>query len=155
MTRPFTALALGAAIAGIAPGANPGARMNAYLQPLVAQRELNGSVLVAKNGRVLFARGYGYADRRSGRLNTAETLSRIPGMLLFNSVAVYQLRDGGRLALTDSVCRFVPRCPAAWRPIAVESLLSATSGLPAAWNLTGTPMLAMWPPPPQAIAPTR
>jgi CubicO group peptidase (beta-lactamase class C family) len=142
MIRPFIALALGAAIASGAAGANPGARMDEYLQPLVAQRELNGSVLVAKNDRVLFARGYGYADRRSGRLNTPETFFRIPGMLLFNSVAVYQLRDRGRLALTDSVCRFVPRCPAAWRPIAVESLLSATSGLPAAWNLPGRPTIA-------------
>jgi CubicO group peptidase (beta-lactamase class C family) len=115
--------------------ATPGQRIDRYMRQQVAAREFSGAVVVAKNGRVVFTGGYGYADRRAGRRNSPTTLFRLAGFPIFNRLAVYQLRDRGRLDLADSVCRFVPRCPASWEPMTLASLLANKSGPPDLWRL--------------------
>jgi CubicO group peptidase (beta-lactamase class C family) len=136
-----TALAILAATTALGNGPTQarapliGRRLDAYLRPLAAAREFNGTILVAAHGRVLLDRGYGWADRTHRRANGPDTRFRLAGLLLFNTVAAYQLRDAGRVALDDSVCRFVAPCPASWRPVTVQSLLDGRSGLPDAWPL--------------------
>jgi CubicO group peptidase (beta-lactamase class C family) len=112
-----------------------GDRLDRYMREMTAAAEFSGAVIVARQGRIVFARGYGLADRSSGRRNTAQTLFRMPGMRLFNTVAVYQLRDRKLVDLDASVCRYVPRCPGAWQPITVMALLQGKSGLPDVFRL--------------------
>lgn len=131
----LTAGAAASSVSSRSAALSPAAKMDRYLQQQAASGEFNGSALVARNGRIVFARGYGYADRENRRPNTAETLFRLAGMTLFERVATYQLRDRGRLSLEDGVCRFVPHCPLAWRQITISSLLDGKSGLPDLWRL--------------------
>jgi CubicO group peptidase (beta-lactamase class C family) len=105
-------------------------QMDRYMREMTEAREFNGSVIVARRGRVFFARGYGLADRATGRRNTPETRFRVPGFHLFTTVATYQLRDRGRLDFDASVCIYVPRCPSRWRAITIASLLEGNAGLP-------------------------
>jgi CubicO group peptidase (beta-lactamase class C family) len=114
---------------------SPAVQLDRYMRNVTAAREFSGAVVVAKRGRIIFARGYGFADRSRGRRNTAQTLFRIPGMRLFNTVAAYQLRDRGRIDLKESVCRYVPRCPGAWQAITLTALLEGKSGLPDVFRL--------------------
>jgi CubicO group peptidase (beta-lactamase class C family) len=105
-------------------------RIDRYVRSMVEAREFQGAVLVARNGRVLFARGYGYANRER-RIRNAPTIRfrLVLATQLFNRIAVLQLRDAGKLRLDDSVCRYVASCTTAWRPITVEALLESRSGL--------------------------
>jgi CubicO group peptidase (beta-lactamase class C family) len=48
----------------------------------------------------------------------------------FTAAANLQLRDAGKLALTDSICRFVDPCPEAWKPVTLKGLLNHTAGVP-------------------------
>jgi CubicO group peptidase (beta-lactamase class C family) len=103
--------------------------------------EFHGVVLVARDGEVRYARGFGLADATSGRPNEPTTRFRL-GLLTepFTAMAVLQLRDAGRLELDDPVSKFVPDYPEGHR-ITIEQLLSHTSGIP---NYTDFPYFHAW-----------
>jgi CubicO group peptidase (beta-lactamase class C family) len=105
-------------------------RIDRYVHSMVGAREFQGAVLVARNGRLLFARGFGYANRERGIPNRPTTLFRLVlATELFDRIAVLQLRDAGQLGLDDGVCRYVTRCPPSWRTITIKALLDHRSGL--------------------------
>ena len=54
------------------------ASVDAVLNPLVERNLVSGSILIAKGGEALLAKGYGFADREHRAANTAHT----PGALL-------------------------------------------------------------------------
>jgi CubicO group peptidase (beta-lactamase class C family) len=47
----------------------------------------------------------------------------------FVSAAIMMLVEEGKISLDDSVTKYFPDAPAAWRPILIKNLLSHTSGL--------------------------
>jgi len=52
-------------------------RLSAYMDAAAKQEKFNGSVLVAKDGKVLFAKGYGLANAEHEVPNTPETKFRL------------------------------------------------------------------------------
>lgn len=90
-----------------------------------------GSVLVARGDHVILAKGYGMADLKDHLPNTADTRFRIGSITKqFTSMAIMQLQAEGKLSTRDPVCKYVPDCPADWRPIRISNLLDHTSGIP-------------------------
>ncbi len=91
---------------------------------------------VVYDQELLWSKGYGYQDRETRVVPTAETIYSICSISkLFTSIAVMQLRDQGKLRLDDSVSHHLP-----WfaikqafpdgPPITIEGLLTHASGLP-------------------------
>ena len=106
--------------------------LTAYTQ----QEKFSGSVLIAKGGNIIFQQAYGYADKRSGRLNTAETEFRIGSLTkMFTSAVILQLADEGKLSLNEPVSKFVKDFPYGDK-IQVAHLLSHSSGIK---GTTGVP----------------
>ena len=94
--------------------------------------EFSGSVLIAKDGKPVFQKAWGYADRDSKLANTLETRYRLGSMpKRFTSVAIAQLISAGKLKYTDTLARVLPDYPNqdAARKITVAQLLTHTSGL--------------------------
>jgi CubicO group peptidase (beta-lactamase class C family) len=109
------------------------ARLDAYLRQATARREFNGTVLIARGGRILLRKAYGWADLRQRRPNGVRTRFRISSLstdVMF--MALLQLVDRGRLDLDDSLCKHIEPCPRRWRPITVRLLVDGRSGLPSA-----------------------
>jgi len=106
--------------------------LDAYLAPLAARQAFSGSVLVARGDRVLFARGYGEADRDKGIPNRPETRFGLSSMgKMFTAVAIAQLAEQGKLALDDPLDRYLGRgwlSAADRRAITLRQLLSHTAG---------------------------
>lgn len=82
------------------------ADLDEFFDPLMADQlarlKIAGSVVViAKDGAVVFARGYGYADVENHRSMTADSTLVRPGSIskLFTGIAVMQLVEQGRLDL--------------------------------------------------------
>lgn len=90
------------------------------------------SVAVIRGGRdTLVFRGYGVANLEHGVPATAETVYPITSITKqFTAAAVMQLAEQKRLALDDSVGRFLPDLPPAWRRVRIRQLLNHTSGVP-------------------------
>ncbi len=105
-------------------------QIDAYLTKLAANGVLGGSVLVAYNG-MLFAKGYGVADKDMHILNTPQTRFRLGSVTKqFTAMAILMLQERGKLHVQDLLCRYIPDCPQDWRSITLEQLLTHTSGIP-------------------------
>lgn len=111
------------------------ARVHDYLSRLGAFG-LAGGVLVAVDGKVRLARGYGLADRGDGedggapRAWTAGTVSSVGSITKqFTAAAIMELVERGHIAVDDSLGRFFDDVPADKRGITLHHLLTHTSGL--------------------------
>jgi CubicO group peptidase (beta-lactamase class C family) len=101
--------------------------------PLQLDREdiAGATVAVVKDGKPLFAKGYGYADVKHKQPVTAETLFRIGSVSkLFNWTAVMQLVEQGKLDLSKDVNEYLDfKIPEAFgQPISLKSILTHTAG---------------------------
>jgi CubicO group peptidase (beta-lactamase class C family) len=120
--------------APIDPGMSDGAlaqALDAYLSPLAARDELSGAVLVARSGKAVFHKAYGYADRANKIANTTETRFNIGSInKKFTEIAIAQLVAAGKLATTDTLGAWLPDYPQAIsKPATVAQLLNHTAGL--------------------------
>jgi len=103
-----------------------GAKLDAYLK----EQKYEGAVLVAKDGEVLLAKGYGLADREKGRPWTAETYVSVGSITKqFTAAAILKLEAQGKLAVEDKVGKFFKDAPDDKRGITLHQLLTHTSGL--------------------------
>src|SRR6476661_9668328 len=93
------------------------------------QHKFSGNVLIAKEGKIIFEKSYGYADINNKQLNTATTEFRVGSLTkMFTSTAILQLAQKGKLSLTDPVSKYVPDF--AYRDsVKIINLLSHTSGI--------------------------
>jgi CubicO group peptidase (beta-lactamase class C family) len=122
---------LASCTSGGAPPAEVAPKADQYLQALADSGLFSGTVALARDGKVLFVKGYGFADAESRVPNTAATRFPIASITkTFTATLVLQLQKRGALAVTDPVCKFIDPCPAAWRQITIRHLLMHTAGLP-------------------------
>lgn len=100
----------------------------AYLQPLV-RSGFSGSILVAKNGTIVYEAYTGWANHQKGDSINAETPMQIASTTkTFTGGAILQLVQEGKLQLSDSLGKFFPGFP--YPGISVKMLLNHRSGLP-------------------------
>ncbi len=113
------------------------AKVDEYMQAQAKVNGFSGSILLARAGKPLVSRGYGFANVEWQIPNSSQTKFRIGSITKqFTSMAVMQLREQGKLKLEDSVCAYVTPCPDAWKPVSIHHLLTHTSGIP---TYTGLP----------------
>ncbi len=88
------------------------------------------SILVAREGKVLVAKGYGYADVENRVPATEHTVYRLGSLSKqFTAAATLELVDRGLVRLDESIRTYLPGYPAVGQPITVRHLLNHTSGL--------------------------
>ena len=106
-------------------------RANEYLKGYSDRGEFMGSVLVARNGTVLFEKGYGMANLEWDAPNTPQTKFNLASVTKqFTGLAVFQLVERGKLKLDDHVSKYYHDAPATWQEITIYHLLTHTAGIP-------------------------
>lgn len=91
-----------------------------------------GSVLLAKDGKIIFEEAYGLADREHQMANTPETCYRIGSMnKMFTATATMQLVQAGKLRLDDTVGKYLTGYPnhELADKVTIKELLSHTGGV--------------------------
>jgi CubicO group peptidase (beta-lactamase class C family) len=89
------------------------------------------AVIVVKEGKPVFAKGYGLADLKKKILCTTNTNFRLASVTKqFTAMAVLNLVEQGKLSLEDRLPRFFPEFPGYGKAINLRHLLTHTSGLP-------------------------
>lgn len=89
----------------------------------------NGSILVAKNGNIIYEKYQGYVDIRTKEPITDSTALHIASAgKTLTGMGVMLLVQQGKISLQDTINRFFPGLP--YHGITVEMLLSHRSGLP-------------------------
>jgi CubicO group peptidase (beta-lactamase class C family) len=107
-TPPAAARATAAVPAGFS--AERLTRIDKMLQSYVDEGLIPGAVaLVLRDGRPVFQKAVGWADKEAGRRMTPDTIFRIASQTkALTSVAVLALVEEGKLSLSDSAGRFIP-----------------------------------------------
>lgn len=112
---------------GVAPGMERG------IDAAVARAMATGSpgmvVAVGRDGRVLFAKGYGLANLEDRVPVTVDTVFPIASLTKqFTAAAVLLLVEEGKVRLEDRLSRFVPEVPQA-EQVTIAQALIQTSGI--------------------------
>ncbi len=115
------------------------ARLDTNMQSLLVTYGIPGGALaVVKDGRLVFTRGYGYADTNTARVVEPDALFRIgSNSKLITAAATMKLVEDGRLKLNDSAFRLLqyptPNYPGSTNDprlgsVTVQQLLNHTGG---------------------------
>ncbi len=105
------------------------------LQTLLTQYhaigQLDGVVLVAEHGKVVYQGAFGLANREWKIANTSDTAFRIASLTKqFTATLVMQLVEQGKVKLDDTIGMYVPDLrPGIGNTITIHQLLNHTSGI--------------------------
>jgi CubicO group peptidase (beta-lactamase class C family) len=105
--------------------------IDSIFAPLAAKKSPGCAVLIRKNGRTIFERGYGARDLRTFVKIDANTNFRLASFTKqFTAMAVMLLVHDGKLRYDERVTDIFPDFPAYGRAITIRHLLTHTAGLP-------------------------
>jgi CubicO group peptidase (beta-lactamase class C family) len=104
-------------------------RLDSFFNSLYAYKEINGNVLIAENGNIIYKKSFGFSNFENQTPNTDSTGFTLASVSkVFTSTAILQLKDKGKLKLDDPVVKYFSDFP--YPDITIRNLLSHTSGLP-------------------------
>jgi len=107
-------------------------RVAALARAAVAEEGVPGlSIAVDRDGVLLLAEGFGYADPEHGVPASADTSYAIGSLTRqFTAVGILELAERKKLSLDDDLARWLPDFPTQGHKITLRQLLANTSGVP-------------------------
>ncbi len=107
------------------------ATLNDYLRDLAAKDVFSGEVLIAKDGKTVYAGSAGFADRANKLKNGPLTRFNVGSIdKAFTNTAIEQLVARGKISLTDTIGTLLPDYPQAEsRAATVDQLLHHSAGI--------------------------
>ena len=104
-------------------------KLDSLLQRINKRNDFNGSLLVAKNGKILYSNQIGYADfNKKESLNETSVFQLASVSKQFTAAAIMLLYERNQLQLTDTVNKYFPNFP--YKNVTIKNLLNHTAGLP-------------------------
>ncbi|MEO7530325.1 MAG: serine hydrolase domain-containing protein, partial [Sediminibacterium sp.] len=98
-------------------------------ESLLLKHGFNGSILLAKNGEIVFEDYHGAINFKTKAPITASTPIHVASISkTFTSAVVLKLMEEGKLSIDDRVDKYLPSFP--YSTITIKNLLSHRSGLP-------------------------
>lgn len=96
------------------------------------KRQIPGlSLAVIKDGEVVKAQGYGFANLEHQVAATAHTVYEIGSISKqFTAVTIMMLVEEGKVGLNDTISAYLNGLPSAWNHVTIKHLLTHTSGIP-------------------------
>ena len=100
-----------------------------YLAKLATEKNFSVGLLIVKDGRKIFANGYGWADKEKRIAFTSTTLASMGSITkTFTATATMKLVEQGKLSLSDPLKKFFALVPADKANITIHQLLTHPSG---------------------------
>jgi CubicO group peptidase (beta-lactamase class C family) len=106
-------------------------KLDSLMDILAEKNQAMGSLVISKNGVVVYSRAIGYSDISGNEKLTAtnQTKYRIGSITkIFTATMIFQLIEDGKLSLTTTVDKYFPQLPNASK-ITISNLLNHRSGL--------------------------
>lgn len=105
-------------------------RIDSLLNALYSQGKLNGNVLVAEKGKVIYSRSFGIANETtSAKLNEGSIFNLASVSKQFTAMAIMMLKENGKLNLDDEIKLYIPELKM-YSGVTIKHLLHHTGGLP-------------------------
>lgn len=104
-------------------------KMDELLTAYAAQNKLNGSVLVAQKGKVIYEKGFGYRNAETKAPNDVNSIFQIGSVTKqITAAVIMQLQQEGKLSVQDKLSKYFSGFPNGDK-ITIENLLTHTSGI--------------------------
>ena len=103
-----------------------------FVKKLAGADVFSGTILLARNGEVLYKGAFGIANKDFNAPNRIDTKFNLGSMNnMFTSVAIAQLVERGKMSFDDPLAKFIPDFPnaEAAKKIQIKHLLTHTAGL--------------------------
>lgn len=125
---PFSLVGLSLLTLAVATQADP---IDDYIKRQMKLQHLPGlSLAVVKDGKVIKAKGYGWANIETNTQATPETVYQIQSITKqFTATGIMMLVEQGKLNLDASVGTYLDGTPDTWKNITLRHLLTHTSGI--------------------------
>ena len=105
-------------------------KVDEYLKPYLETGNFSGSLLIARGGKIILAKGYGMANYEHDVPNTLKTKFHLASVSKsFTAAAIMILEEKGMLNVNDPLTKFIPGYPNG-EIITIHHLLTHTSGIP-------------------------
>jgi CubicO group peptidase (beta-lactamase class C family) len=111
--------------------ANKAEKIDELMTTCYATGLYNGSVLIARDGEIIYHRVFGFADFETGEkldMNSPFYIASISKQ--FTAMSIMMLNEQKRLRYDDTLSKYFPELPAYANQITIRHLLTHTSGLP-------------------------
>lgn len=105
-------------------------KLDNYLNEITANKGFSGTVLVAKEDKILLNQSYGFADLKKTvkvKSNTKFYIASITKQ--FTASAILKLEEQGKLKTTDFISKYFKNVPPDKAQITIHHLLTHTAGL--------------------------
>lgn len=117
--------------------------INETLTQAYKPNEPGASVIVVKDGKVIFRKGYGMANLELAVPVEPDMVFRLGSITKqFTAVAILMLAEQGKLSLEDDLTKFLPDYPTKGQKITIDHLLTHTSGIKSYTSLPE--WIALW-----------
>lgn len=109
---------------------NTEAVMDQIIESVYKPGDPGATVLVAKNGKVVYRKAFGMANLELNVPMKPEMVFEIGSITKqFTAVSILMLMEQGKLSLTDDITKFIQDYPAQGHKITIHHLLTHTSGI--------------------------
>src|SRR4030095_5729104 len=108
------------------------AKLDQFFDRLAEKNKAMGSLVIVKDGKVLYTRAIGYSQIDGAEKKPLTTANRFRiGSItkMFTATMILQLVEEGKLKVTDTLDKFFPQIPNAGK-ITIAQILSHRSGIP-------------------------
>ncbi|MEY8868245.1 serine hydrolase [Meridianimaribacter flavus] len=94
------------------------------------------SILVAKNGKVIYQKAFGKASLELDVPMTPNHVFEIGSITKqFTAIAILMLQEQGKLKVSDDITKYIPEYPTKGKTITIHNLLNHTSGIKSYTNI--------------------
>ncbi len=133
MTRYFFAIILILFLSGCEQKSTFENDLDSYFKNAFNTKGPGGAILIMKDEKIIFSKGYGLADLQTNETITSQTLFNTGSISkTFVSHVILDLAHEGKLSLQDSLAKYFSdfKNPAIANQVKIHHLLTHTSGLP-------------------------
>jgi len=104
-------------------------KLDSLLKRINKRQDFHGSILVAKNNKIVYNNHVGYEDFRTKEaINNSSIFQLASVSKQFTAAAIMVLYEKNLIKLTDSVNKYFPSFP--YKNVSIKNLLNHTAGLP-------------------------
>jgi CubicO group peptidase (beta-lactamase class C family) len=108
-------------------------KLDLYFDSVFKKNEPGGAILVAKEGKVIYSKGFGVADIKTNELITTSTLQNVGSISkTFVAYGILKLAKENKLSIEDELYKYFPNFKDTAIPhkVKLKHMLTHTSGLP-------------------------
>lgn len=105
-------------------------KIDSFMSAINKSGQFMGALLVAEKGKIIYKKGFGFADTKTKEQFTPATPCYIGSLSKqFTAMGIVILKEKGEINYEESIRQYFPELPECYQPVTIHNMLQHTSGL--------------------------